>query len=45
MFTIGSPSTYVTIPLPEGFEMFIAAIAAFSTLLIVRAIWRTLSGG
>jgi len=45
MFTVGDPQTYINIPLPDGFEVFIAAIAGLSLLLVIRAIWRTLAGG
>jgi hypothetical protein len=45
MFNLSDPQYFVYIPLPDGFEMFFAIIAGLSLFLVVRAVWRTLSGG
>jgi len=42
---IGDPATYIYLDVINGFEVYVAAVAGLSFLLIVRAVWRTISGG
>jgi hypothetical protein len=42
---IGDPARYIYLDVINGFEIYVSAIAGLSFLLIVRAVWRTISGG
>jgi hypothetical protein len=43
--TLGDPVQIVYLDVFNGIEIYFGAIAGLSLLLIVRAIWRSISGG
>jgi len=43
--TIGDPTTVIYLDTINGIELYFSAIASMAVFLIVRAVWRTLSGG